>query len=149
MENQQQNLLVEVEYISIPVLVFHGEAENIPSKLVYSVDENGIRNLITTEEEAKGILYNSIIQTKEEQEILNRFKEEDSNHNSVIIELPNSEKDYLKNFEYGVTLEFIGYEAETNKPQFKIIRDTISGIPEQTVKLLNNSKIVKEQLQLF
>ena len=90
MENQQQNSLVEVEYISIPVLVFHGEAENIPSKLVYSVDENGIRNLITTEDEAKDILYNSIIQTKEEQEILNRFKEEDSNHNSVIIELPNS-----------------------------------------------------------
>lgn len=149
MENQNQDAIVEIDYINIPVLIFHGKPENIESNLVFTVDDNGIRTLATSEDDAKNILYNSINQSKEEQELLIKFKEEDNKESSVFIEIPPTEKDYLKNFTYSISLEFIGYNTENNSPQFKIMQDSISGSSEITIKALNNSKIIKEQLQLF
>ena len=67
----------------------------------------------------------------------------------MFIEIPPTEKDYLKNFTYSISLEFVGYNTENNNPQFKIIQDSISGSSEITIKSLNNSKIINEQLQLF
>lgn len=149
MENQNQDAIVEIDYINIPVLLFHGKPENIELNLVFTVDDNGIRTLATSEEDAKNILYNSINQSKEEQELLIKFKEEDNKDSSVFIEIPPTEKDYLKNFTYSISLEFVGYNSENNNPQFKIIQDSISGSPDLTIKSLNHSKIIKEQLQLF
>lgn len=149
MENQNQDAIVEIDYINIPVLLFYGKPENIESNLVFTVDDNGIRTLATSEEDAKNILYNSINQSKEEQELLIKFKEEDNKDSSVFIEIPPTEKDYLKNFTYSISLEFVGYNTENNNPQFKIIQDSISGSPDLTIKSLNQSKIIKEQLQLF
>lgn len=149
MENQNQDAIVEIDYINIPVLLFHGKPETMESNLVFTVDYNGIRTLATSEEDAKNILYNSINQSKEEQELLIKFKEEDKKESSVFIEIPPTEKDYLKNFTYSISLEFVGYNTENNNPQFKIIQDSISGSSEITIKSLNNSKIINEQLQLF
>ena len=75
MENQNQDAIVEIDYINIPVLLFHGKPETMESNLVFTVDDNGIRTLATSEEDAKNILYNSINQSKEEQELLIKFKE--------------------------------------------------------------------------
>jgi hypothetical protein len=149
MENQNQDAIVEIDYINIPVILFHGKPENIESNLVFTVDDNGIRNLATSEEDAKKILYSSINQSKDEQELLLKFKEEDNKESSVFIELSPTDKNYLKSFTYDISLEFVGYNAENNKPQFRIIKDNISGSPDITIKSLNNSKIIKEQLQLF
>lgn len=149
MENQNQDAIVEIDYINIPVILFHGKPENIESNLVFTVDDNGIRTLATSEEDAKNILYSSINQSKDEQELLMKFKEEDNKESSVFIEISSTEKDYLKNFTYDISLEFVGYNSENNNPQFRIIKDNISGSPEVTIKSLNNSKIIKEQLQLF
>jgi hypothetical protein len=142
MENNTESSIVEVDYVKIPVLLFYGEPENIQTNIVYTVDDNGLKTLVTTEEDAKNILYNSIIQTKEEQEIINKFKDEDQNQNTAILELPTINKNFVKDFNYSLTLEFIGYNDQTNNPQFNIIYDTITGIPEETVKVLNDSKII-------
>jgi hypothetical protein len=142
MENNTKSSIVEVDYVKIPVLLFYGEPENIQTNIVYTVDDNGLKTLVTTEEDAKNILYNSIIQTKEEQEIINKFKDEDQNQNTAILELPTINKNFVKDFNYSLTLEFIGYNDQTNNPQFNIIYDTITGIPEETVKVLNDSKII-------
>lgn len=149
MENRNQDAIVEIDYISIPVILFHGNPENIESNLVFTVDDNGIRTLATSEEDAKNILFSSINQSKDEQELLFKFREEDNKDSSVFIEILSTEKNYLKNFTYDISLEFVGYNSENNNPQFKIIKDNISGSPEVTIKSLNNSKIIKEQLQLF
>lgn len=147
MENQ--NAIVEIDYINIPVLVFHGEAEYNDSNLVFNVDENGIRTLVTSEEDAKNIIYNSINQSKEEQELLIQLKKDDNKEPVTIIEIPFTEKNYVKNFNYGISLEFVRYNPENNNPQFKIIKDSISGNSDTTIKALNKSKVIKEQLELF
>jgi len=149
MENQNQAPLVEIDYINIPVLVFHGETDDIQTNIVYKVDEDGIRTLVTSEENAKNILFNVINQSKEEQEIINKFREEDISNAAIIVELPCEEKDFIKGFNYGISLEFIGYNSENNNPQFKIVYDAISGNPRKTIKSLNNCKIINEQLELF
>ena len=149
MENQNQAPLVEIDYINIPVLLLHGESDDIKSNIVYKVDENGIKTLATSEEDAKEILFNAINQSKEEQEIINKFREDNALSSSINIELPHIEKDFIKGFNYGISLEFIGYNSENDNPQFKIVFDTISGSPKETVKILNKCKIINEQLELF
>ncbi len=149
MENQNQAPLVEIDYINIPVLLFHGETDDIQSNIVYKVDEDGIRTLVTSEENAKNILFNVINQSKEEQEIINKFREEDNSNAAIIVELPCEGKDFIKGFNYGISLEFLGYNSENNNPQFKIVYDAISGNPRKTIKSLNSSKIINEQLELF
>ena len=56
MENQNQDAIVEIDYINIPVLLFHGKPETMESNLVFTVDDNGIRTLATSEEDAKNII---------------------------------------------------------------------------------------------
>lgn len=149
MENQNQSTLVEIDYINIPVLLFHGETEDIQSNLVYKVDEDGIRTLVTPEENAKDILFNIINQSKEEQELINKLKDDDNSKKSTIVEFPCDTKNFIKGFNYGISLEFVGYNLENNNPQFKIVYDTISGSPKDTIKSLNKCRIINEQLELF
>lgn len=146
---KNQDLTVEIDYIHIPVLLFHEKPENTESNIVFTVDDEGIRTLVTSEENAKDILYSIINQSKEDQELLNKLNEDDNQENSTFIEMPSTEKDFLKNFTYDISLEFVGYNPENNNPQFKIIKNSLSGNPDTTVKSLNKCKIIKEQLQLF
>ena len=68
MEKQQNS--VAIEYINVPVLILNGEIENVRSNIVYTVDDNGIKKLVTSEDDAKNLLYNYFNSSKEEQEIL-------------------------------------------------------------------------------
>ena len=56
MEKQQNS--VAIEYINVPVLILNGEIENVHSNIVYTVDDNGIKKLVTYEDDAKNLLYN-------------------------------------------------------------------------------------------
>ena len=147
MEKQQNS--VAIEYINVPVLILNGEIENVHSNIVYTVDDNGIKKLVTSEDDAKNLLYNYFNSSKEEQEIFNKIKEEDIDNTHIVIEFPCEEKNYIKNLNYNISLEFIGYNSENNNPQFKIIDDTISGNPELTIQSLNQAIVIKEKFQLF
>jgi hypothetical protein len=147
MEKQQNS--VAIEYINIPVLILNGEIENVRSNIVYTVDDNGIKKLVTSEDDAKNLLYNYFNSSKEEQEIFNRIEEEDVDNAHIVIEFPCEEKNYIKNLNYNISLEFIGYNSENKNPQFKIIHDTISGNPKLTIQSLNQAVVIKEQFQLF
>lgn len=147
MEKQQNS--VAIEYINVPVLILNGEIENVHSNIVYTVDDNGIKKLVTSEDDAKNLLYNYFNSSKEEQEIFNKIKEEDIDNTHIVIEFPCEEKNYIKKLNYNISLEFIGYNSENNNPQFKIIDDTISGNPELTIQSLNQAIVIKEQFQLF
>lgn len=141
MEKNVETPMVEVDYIKIPVFLFHGDPETIQGSLVYTIDNDGIRTLITPEEEAKNILYSSILQTKEEQEIINKFKEEDDlNSNHYVIEIPLQGKNFIKHFNYKLSLEFVGYNEENSNPQFIITHDTITGSPQETMESMKDAK---------
>ena len=143
MEKNVESTVVEVDYIKIPVFLFHGEPENIQGNLVYTVDPDGIRTLITPEDDAKNILYSNILQTKEEQEILNKFKEEDElDQTDYVIEIPLQNKSFVKHFNYKLSLEFVGYNEENSNPQFIITHDTITGSPQETIKSMKEVKNV-------
>lgn len=149
MSKDEKDIIVEIDSINLPILVFHGESTVIDSNITFSVDANGIRTLLTPEDKAKEILYNTIVQSKEEQEFLLKIQSQnDLEVSSVEIELDFNEKNFVKNFRYNLSLLFTGY-SESGKPTFKIVQDTITGDCRKTMKVLSNSKITSNQLNLF
>jgi len=149
MSKEEKDIIVEIDSINLPIFVFHGETTEMSSNLTFSVDDNGIRTLLTPEDKAKEILFNTIVQSKEEQEFLKKIQNEnDLEVSSVEIELDYNEKHFVKNFRYNLSLLFTGY-SESGKPTFKIVQDTITGDCRKTMKVLSNSKITSNQLNLF
>jgi hypothetical protein len=149
MSTEQKELLVEVDSVNIPLFIFHGESTDMESNLAFSVDDKGIRTLLTSEDKAKEILFNCVAQTKEEQEFLKKIQTDNELENALVeIELNFEEKPFIKNFRYNLSLLFMGYSDE-GKPQFKVIQDTITGDFKKTSKILSNSKITNNQLNLF
>jgi hypothetical protein len=145
----EKDFLIEVDSISLPIFIFHGETTDIPSNISFSVDENGIRTLLTPEEKAKEILFNSVVQTREEQELIKRVQSENGIENSLVeIEMDCGDKTLIKNSRYNLSLLFNGY-SESGKAKFIVVQDTISGNFRETSELLSNSKIITNQLNLF
>jgi len=149
MENEEKDIIVEIDSINLPVFIFHGESTDLDSNICFELDEDGNRILVTSEEKAKDILFNSIVQSKEEQEALRKIQYENGLQSSVVeIELDYEEKSFIKNFTYTLSLLFKGY-SESGKPIFTIVQDTITGDNKKTLKVLSNSKITSNQLNLF
>lgn len=149
MSKEEKDIIVEIDSINLPIFVFHGETTEMSSNLTFSVDDNGIRTLLTPEDKAKEILFNTIVQSKEEQEFLKKIQNEnDLEVSSVEIELDYNEKHFVKNLRYNLSLLFLGY-TESGKAIFKIVQDTITGDCRKTMKVLSNSKITSNQLNLF
>ena len=149
MKNEEKDIIVEIDSINLPLFIFHGESTDLDSNICFEIDKDGNRILVTSEERAKDILFNSIVQSKEEQEALRKIQYENGLQSSVVeIELDYEEKSFIKNFTYTLSLLFKGY-SESGKPIFTIVQDTITGDNKKTLNVLYNSKITSNQLNLF
>jgi hypothetical protein len=136
---------VEIDSLSIPIYIFDGETPSLEDKLTYVSDDRGVITLVTPEDEAKEILYKIATPSEEYQLIMNKMIDEDIQEQRNIIEISGSEKDYLKDSKYNLSLVFLGENEETGNLKFRVVQDTITGDLSKTTELLSTSVFYTEE----